>query len=61
MENGMPDALYSLEDHFDALAYACRWRTSRVVARRASALFALLGDALSEGRRLRTLILTLSE
>jgi hypothetical protein len=57
----MPDTLYSLEDHFDALAHACQWHTFRLVARRASALFALLGDALLEGRKLRTPIHRLYE
>ncbi len=53
----MPDTLYSLEDHFDTLSQSCRWRASRVIARRASALFALLGDVLSEGRKHRALAL----
>ena len=55
----MPDTLYSLEDHFDTLSHACRWRASRVIARRASALFALLGDILSEGRKHRPALFTL--
>jgi hypothetical protein len=61
MENGMPDTLYSLEDHFDTLSHSCRWRASRVIARRASALFALLGDILSEGRKHRPALFTLPE
>ena len=57
----MPDTLYSLEDHFDTLSHSCRWRASRVLARWASALFALLGDVLSEDRKHRPSLFTLSE
>ncbi len=57
----MPEMLYRLEDHFDTRSHACRWRASRVIARWASALFAFLGDVLSEGRKLHTPIFTLSE
>jgi len=47
----MPEMLYSLEDRFDTLSQSCRWRISRSLAHHASALFALLGDALSEQRK----------
>jgi hypothetical protein len=61
MENGMPDTLYSLEDHFDTLSHSCRWRVSRAIALRASALFALLGDVLSEGHKHRPSLFILPE
>lgn len=48
MEKDMRDALYSLEDHFDALSQAYRWRALRSLAGVASAFFGLLGDALVE-------------
>lgn len=57
----MADTLYSLEDHFDTLSHSCRWRASRILASQASALFALLGDVLSEGRKHRPSLFTLPE
>jgi hypothetical protein len=57
----MPDALYSLEDHFDTLSRSCRWRASCSLASLASAFFALLGDTLSEGRKHTPTLFTLPE
>lgn len=51
----MRATLYSLEDHFDTLSRSRGWAPARALAACASMIFAVLGDAIDESRKLSRL------